>query len=133
MSNLVLILHLYFSFVFLKLYFNCTFTLYCYLYCCLTLYLYSSIPQGQALSVLTRAHLATGKPQYLEAAVKAVDLFNVSTSSTSPNTSEVGVRGLVLGSYPWYEEYPTQPSRWIIFIPDIKYLVFILVSIKMTS
>ena len=62
--------------------------------------------QGQAISVLVRAYLATGLAKYLEAAIKATALFTKSTK-------EGGVKSEVLGHI-WYEEYPLHPPSHIL-------------------
>jgi heparosan-N-sulfate-glucuronate 5-epimerase len=68
---------------------------------------YGAMCQGQAISVLCRAYVASGDKDYLSAASAALDLFEVSSS-------EGGVRAEFLGQFPWYEEYPTQPSTFIL-------------------
>ena len=73
---------------------------------------YGAMCQGQAISVLVRAHLATShlasglRNGYLAAAARAAAVFNISSQ-------EGGVRGEVLGRV-WYEEYPTSPSSHIL-------------------
>ena len=73
---------------------------------------YGAMCQGQAISVLVRAHLATShlasgrSNTYLAAAARAAAVFNMSSQ-------EGGVRGEVLGRV-WYEEYPTSPSSHIL-------------------
>lgn len=70
---------------------------------------YGAMCQGQAISVLVRAHLSTPHDSgraYLAAAVRAVGIFNLSLA-------EGGVRGEVLG-LPWYQEYPTHPPSHIL-------------------
>ena len=56
---------------------------------------------------LATKHLASGSRSYLAAAARAAAVFNISSQ-------EGGVRGEVLGRYPWYEEYPTAPSSHIL-------------------
>jgi heparosan-N-sulfate-glucuronate 5-epimerase len=72
---------------------------------------YSAMAQGQALSVLARAYHASDseskRSRYSEAASAALDLFNVPSSSG-------GVRAEFMGKHPWYEEYPTTPSSFVL-------------------
>ena len=63
--------------------------------------------QGQAISVLVRAFLATKDPAYLAAAEDGAKVFNVSSR-------QGGVRAVFLDKYVWYEEYPTNPSTFIL-------------------
>jgi len=67
---------------------------------------YGAMCQGQGISVLVRAHLATGLPAYLEAAVRAVRVFGLPTT-------QGGVAAQVLGMV-WYQEYPTSPPAHIL-------------------
>jgi len=67
---------------------------------------YGAMCQGQAISVLVRAHLSTGDSSYLEAATRAAKIFGKSTS-------EEGVAATVLG-HVWYQEYPTHPASHIL-------------------
>ena len=87
--------------------------------------------QGQAISVLVRAHSSTGDTSYLEAATRCVlfllilirklivdrfaNLFKYialvrAAAVFGKSTSEDGVAATVLG-HVWYQEYPTQPAR----------------------
>ena len=73
--------------------------------------------QGHALSVLSRAFHVTGDEEYLNAAVKGLHIFEKVSSeekklSLQP-VSEGGVRADLFGS-PWFEEYPTQPSTFVL-------------------
>jgi heparosan-N-sulfate-glucuronate 5-epimerase len=69
---------------------------------------YSGMGQGHAMSVLTRAYASSKEEKYLAAAVKAIDLFELSSS-------QGGVVARFLDtSYVWYEEYPTRPSSFIL-------------------
>ena len=69
---------------------------------------YSGMGQGHAMSVLTRPYRVSKDEKYLSAAVKAIDLFEVSSS-------EGGVVARFMDtSYVWYEEYPTRPSSFIL-------------------
>ncbi|XP_070207381.1 D-glucuronyl C5-epimerase-like [Littorina saxatilis] len=68
---------------------------------------YSAMAQGQAMSLLVRAHLLTSDPQYLTAAVKAMKLFEISSE-------QGGVLAKFMGQYDWYEEYPTTPSSFVL-------------------
>lgn len=40
---------------------------------------YSAMAQGQAMSLLVRAYLVTSNPKYLQAAVSAMKLFEISS------------------------------------------------------
>nr|KAG5710077.1 hypothetical protein BaRGS_030153 [Batillaria attramentaria] len=68
---------------------------------------YSAMAQGQAMSLLVRAHLLTSDPSYLQAAVDAMKLFEISSE-------QGGVLARFLGQYDWYEEYPTTPSSFVL-------------------
>ena len=68
---------------------------------------YSSMGQGQALSLLSRVFKFTGKRKYLRAALKATDVFNI------PSNKD-GVLAVLFGKYPWYEEYPTTPPLYVL-------------------
>lgn len=68
---------------------------------------YSAMAQGQAISVLVRAYLRTKRREYLEAALRSTAIFNIPSSSG-------GVRAMFLDQYPWYEEYPTTPSCFVL-------------------
>ncbi len=64
---------------------------------------YSAMGQGQAISLLCRAHNYTNNQQYLDAALKAVDLFEVPVEYG-------GIVSQVMGGNRMYEEYPSTPS-----------------------
>lgn len=68
---------------------------------------YSAMAQGQALSLLTRAYLYTKTPAYLRAALRATKLFKV-------KSKDKGVLTTFMNQYPWYEEYPTSPSLFVL-------------------
>ncbi|XP_006813331.1 D-glucuronyl C5-epimerase B-like [Saccoglossus kowalevskii] len=68
---------------------------------------YSAMAQGHAMSVLVRAYRKSGKPEYLKAALKATYPFN-------KLSSQGGVKAVFLDKYPWYEEYPTNPSSFVL-------------------
>lgn len=69
---------------------------------------YSAMGQGHAISVLARAyHHSGGDPQYLQAAVAGLKPFRVSSQNG-------GVLAMFLNQLPWYEEYPTQPSSFVL-------------------
>ncbi|GAV05488.1 hypothetical protein RvY_15613 [Ramazzottius varieornatus] len=68
---------------------------------------YSAMAQGQAMSTLTRAYKRTGQMKYLEAAVRALDLFK-------KPSSEGGITAVFMDKYEWYEEYPTTPSSFVL-------------------
>lgn len=68
---------------------------------------YSAMSQGQAISVLVRAYVATGSSKYIDAAFRATGVFHVPSGKG-------GVRAEFLGRYPWYEEYPTNPGTFVL-------------------
>ncbi|CAG9830726.1 unnamed protein product [Diabrotica balteata] len=69
---------------------------------------YSSMGQGHALSVLSRAYYHSGGDiRYLTAALRGLKPFRV------PN-SQGGVRATFLNTYNWYEEYPTEPASFVL-------------------
>jgi len=68
---------------------------------------YGAMCQGQAISVLCRAYHVTQHPKYLEAAEAALAPFRLSSR-------EGGVHASFMGVYDWYEEYPTNPSTFIL-------------------
>ncbi|XP_070158324.1 D-glucuronyl C5-epimerase B isoform X1 [Polyergus mexicanus] len=68
---------------------------------------YSSMGQGHAISVLARAYHHSGEAKYLQAAIRGLRPFKLSSA-------EGGVAALFLGKYIWYEEYPTIPSSFIL-------------------
>ena len=68
---------------------------------------YSAMAQGHGMSLLTRAYHLTRNKVYLEAALKAIHLYNVSSSMG-------GVRATFMDRYTWYEEYPTTPSSFVL-------------------
>ncbi|XP_035738602.1 D-glucuronyl C5-epimerase B-like isoform X1 [Vespa mandarinia] len=68
---------------------------------------YSSMGQGHAISVLARAYYHSREEKYLQAAVRGLRPFKLSSSKG-------GVAALFLGKYIWYEEYPTTPPSFIL-------------------
>lgn len=68
---------------------------------------HSAMAQGHALSLLTRVYHQTGKKDYLEAAKKAIKLFDI-------ESFEKGVKATFFDKYVWYEEYPTVPSIFVL-------------------
>eukprot|EP00794_Sanderia_malayensis_P015130 gene15130-16686_t len=64
---------------------------------------YSAMGQGQAISLLTRVYDFTKKQVYLDAALRAVKLFDI-------DVKDGGIVSRVLGVYRIYEEYPSTPS-----------------------
>lgn len=68
---------------------------------------YSAMAQGHAMSLLVRAYERTQNKKYLTAALKATELFSISSE-------DGGVRALFAGKYVWYEEYPTVPSTYVL-------------------
>lgn len=84
---------------------------------------YSAMAQGQAMSVLTRAYLATGQERFLDAALRATGPFKVRAESR-------GVMTTFLGKFVWYEEYPTVPSSFV--LNGFIYSLFGLYDVKST-
>ncbi len=68
---------------------------------------YSAMAQGQAISTLTRAYTFTKDYTYLQAALQATKLYTIPSS-------EGGVLAKFMDIYPWYEEYPTTPSSFVL-------------------
>jgi heparosan-N-sulfate-glucuronate 5-epimerase len=68
---------------------------------------YSAMAQGHAMSVLVRAHARTGRAEYMNAAVRALSLFEVSAS-------EGGIVARFMDRHVWYEEYPTSPPCFVL-------------------
>lgn len=68
---------------------------------------YSAMGQGQAISLLVRAYVASKDRTYIEAAGKALDIFDIPSSKG-------GVLAKFLDSLDWYEEYPTTPSSHVL-------------------
>lgn len=68
---------------------------------------YSSMGQGHAISVLARAYYHSGEAKYLQAAIRGLRPFRLTSAKG-------GVAALFLGKYVWYEEYPTTPSSFIL-------------------
>lgn len=68
---------------------------------------YSAMAQGQSISVLIRAYLRTKRHEYLDAALRSTAIFNIPSSLG-------GVRAMFVDRFPWYEEYPTTPSCFVL-------------------
>ncbi|XP_014210842.1 D-glucuronyl C5-epimerase [Copidosoma floridanum] len=68
---------------------------------------YSSMGQGHAISLLSRAYYNSGDEKYLQAAVRGLRPFRVASNKG-------GVAAYFLDKYVWYEEYPTVPSSFIL-------------------
>ncbi|XP_048775453.1 D-glucuronyl C5-epimerase B-like [Ostrea edulis] len=68
---------------------------------------YSAMGQGQAISLLVRAYIASKDKKYIEAAGKALNIFDIPSS-------QGGITSKYLNSYSWYEEYPTTPSSFVL-------------------
>ena len=69
---------------------------------------YSAMSQGHAISVLARAYHHSGhEPKYLNAALAGLKLFHVASSKG-------GILATFYDKYFWYEEYPTQPSSFVL-------------------
>ncbi|ELT98477.1 hypothetical protein CAPTEDRAFT_225290 [Capitella teleta] len=68
---------------------------------------YSGMAQGQAMSLLVRAYSHTRNQGYLNAALRATALFDVASGNG-------GVLAKFADNYPWYEEYPTTPSCFVL-------------------
>ena len=67
----------------------------------------SAMGSAQAMSVLTRAYRHSGREAYLTTAIRALQPFNISVEKG-------GVVANFLDKVPWYEEYPTQPSSYVL-------------------
>lgn len=68
---------------------------------------YSAMGQGQAMSTLVRAYLDSGKQKYLDAAIRALQVYQI-------DSKDGGVRARFFDKYDWYEEYPTIPSSFVL-------------------
>lgn len=68
---------------------------------------YSAMAQGQAMSLLVRAYARSGRSEYLDSAVLALALFDVSSV-------DGGVVARFMDQYIWYEEYPTIPPCFVL-------------------
>lgn len=68
---------------------------------------YSAMGQGHGLSVLARAYHLEKDIKYLEAAQKALSPFRVLSKNH-------GVLAMYMQEVPWYEEYPTDPSTFVL-------------------
>ncbi|KAL0268106.1 UNVERIFIED_CONTAM: hypothetical protein PYX00_010175 [Menopon gallinae] len=68
----------------------------------------SAMGQGHGISVLARAYFHSGGDmKYLLAAIEALRPFRTPSQ-------DGGVLATFLGQYPWYEEYPTTPSSFVL-------------------
>lgn len=68
---------------------------------------YSAMAQGQAMSTLVRAYLLTKDAAYLSAALRATAPFKLPAERR-------GVKAVFMEKHEWYEEYPTQPSSFVL-------------------
>ena len=68
---------------------------------------YGAMAQGHAMSVLSRAWIATNNTKYSDAAIKALDLFSIPSQ-------EGGIVAWFLDTLKWYEEYPTTPGSFVL-------------------
>lgn len=85
---------------------------------------HSAMAQGHAMSLLTRAYRYTKNRTYLEAALKATEVFSL-------KSEERGVLATFLDRYNWYEEYPTNPSLFV--LNGFMYSLFGLYDLKQTA
>ncbi|CAI4229701.1 unnamed protein product [Auanema sp. JU1783] len=67
---------------------------------------HSAMAQGHGLSLLSRAFIYTGDRKYLDASIRALDLFE-------KPASDGGVLNLFF-NHSWYEEYPTSPGTFVL-------------------
>lgn len=63
--------------------------------------------QGHAISVLARAYHSSYEPQYLKAGLQGLRPFHTPSETG-------GVLAKFFGKAVWYEEYPTQPSSFVL-------------------
>lgn len=68
---------------------------------------YSGLAQGQGISLLVRAHEATGDERYLSAAQDAFESF-------SRTVDEGGVTCVDDEGFTWFEEYPVSPPTHVL-------------------
>ncbi|XP_055331960.1 D-glucuronyl C5-epimerase-like [Paramacrobiotus metropolitanus] len=68
---------------------------------------YSAMAQGQAMSTLIRAYKRLKNHKYLQAAVKALDLFSKSSEAG-------GISAVFMNKFVWFEEYPTNPPSFVL-------------------
>jgi heparosan-N-sulfate-glucuronate 5-epimerase len=66
----------------------------------------SAMAQGQAMSLLWRAHRLSPRPAFRRAAVRALEPFRRSVAKGGVVADFDGV--------PWYEEYPTTPGSYVL-------------------
>ena len=67
----------------------------------------SAMGSSHAISVLVRAYHKSGNKNYLEAAVKTLKPFSLTSQ-------EGGFKAVFMGTYVWYEEYPTSPPSFVL-------------------
>lgn len=84
----------------------------------------SAMAQGQAMSLLTRAYLYTQNQSYLNAALRATNLFKI-------KSKDKGVLTSFLNQFPWYEEYPTSPA--LLVLNGFIYSLIGLYDLKLTA
>lgn len=85
---------------------------------------YSAMAQGQAMSTLARAFKRTKKRKFIDSAVRGLQLFTKS--------SELGgITAVFLDRFTWYEEYPTNPSSFV--LNGFIYALVGLYDVKMTA
>jgi heparosan-N-sulfate-glucuronate 5-epimerase len=70
---------------------------------------YSSMAQGHAISLLARAYALTKQSKYSDACSKALK-----TIFDRSGEKNMGVRAVFMNQYPWFEEYPTKPSTFVL-------------------
>ena len=63
---------------------------------------YGAMAQGQAMSVISRAHHLNPEPAYIDTLIEIMKPFDV-------HAANGGVKNSVFG-FTWYEEYPMQPN-----------------------
>ncbi|CAK9293531.1 unnamed protein product [Gordionus sp. m RMFG-2023] len=68
---------------------------------------YSSMAQGQIISLLVRYYYLKKDVQYLKSSIKAFNIFNISTVKG-------GVKAYVFNKYIWLEEYPSIPPTFVL-------------------
>lgn len=85
---------------------------------------YSAMAQGHGMSLLTRAYLYTKNQAYLNAALRATNLFKI-------RSKDKGVMTSFLNQFPWYEEYPTAPP--LLVLNGFIYSLLGLYDLKLTA
>ena len=84
---------------------------------------YSSMAQGQAISLLTRLYKQSGQQKYLICAKNALNIFDI-------DSKDNGIRTKFMDKYIWFEEYPTVPSIYV--LNGFIYSLFGLYDLKMS-